>query len=125
MLFPALIAKVLGSVTYLECQVADPGTPLAVDAPYVLAVALSFGPALDHVETRGPGFRTSTRGVSSGAGEWRWDDWRDGILGTSRINKTTLAYRVDRGDRHAVGRCRERGTPLWLEFPTGRPATHR
>lgn len=117
MLTSALIATLFGSVTYLECQVAEGTAPPAQDAPYVLAVALSFNPRLDHVETRGAAFRTSTRGVRSDAREWQWDDWRRNVIGTSRIDRTTLAYQVDRGGQHAVGQCRKRDTPLWFDTP--------
>jgi len=110
-----LVATWAGSAMYLECQTTPRGTPLPPDAPYTLAVTLSSRPDLYHVETRGPDFRTSTMGVGDNADAWWWDDWRDNVLGTSRIRRDTLAYRSDRPGLHLVGQCRKRTTPLWFD----------
>lgn len=109
-----MVALLHGGAPYLECQVSDRGARLPDDAPYTLAVALSSNPDLYHVETRGADFRTSTLGVGGDAREWWWDDWRGGVMGRSHVDRITLTYRLDRGGRHAVGRCRKRDTPLWF-----------
>jgi len=107
-----LAAMWSGGAMYLECQTVPRGTPLPPDAPYNLGVTLSSRPDLYHVETLGPDFRTSTMGVGDDADAWWWDDWRDNVLGTSRIQRRTLAYRSDRPGLHLVGRCRKRPAPL-------------
>lgn len=114
MLIPVLMAAILGSgPVLLECKAASRHTPGREDAPYSIVVVLSFNPELYHVETRGPDFRTSTMGVGTTHAEWWWDDWQGHVLGRSRINRKTLAYRVDRGTRHLAGQCQKRGAPVW------------
>jgi hypothetical protein len=105
----ALAASVTlsGQVVYLECR--------AEDAPSAILVALSLSPQLVHVETRGPNSRTSTLGVGETTSEWWWDDWGDDVLGRSRINRQTLAYKVERGDRRANGSCRKLTADQWTE----------
>lgn len=99
-----MLAAVLGapmeaSPVFLDCDVA--WTP-----PYTMRVSLSLRPGFLNAITMSDLGRSSSAAVTMDTQGWHWEDYRHGAYGMNHINRTTLAYTMERDGRRVTGQCR-------------------
>ena len=99
MLAAALGAPMEASPVLLECDVA--WTP-----PYSMRVSLSFRPGFLNVVTTSDLGRSSSAAVTVDPKGWHWEDYRHEAYGMNHIDRTTLAYMMERDGSRISGQCR-------------------